>query len=115
MSSCAGVTSNGLELAPTAVAVSSVSDRVCSSDFVSLQGKLSNGICSPRKTGVLPGLGSYTRYCQWNTLGKAEPVSSGKISASAQQQQLQREPLLLLVKHLHMQIEELLQLHAGFK
>lgn len=73
------------------------------------------GYAAP-EMGVLPGLGSRTRYCQWNTLGKSEPVTSGKISASAQQQQqLQREPLLLLVKHLHMQIEELLQLHAGFK
>lgn len=51
MSSCAGVTSNGLELTSTAVAVSSVSDRVCSSDFVSPQRKLSNGICSPRNGG----------------------------------------------------------------
>lgn len=70
------------------------------------------GYVAPER-GILLGLGSRSRYCQWNKLGKSEPVSLGKISTSARQ--LQREPLLLLVKHLHMQTEELLQLHAVLK
>lgn len=91
MSGCWGVTSNGPELASVAVAIGSMSDHVCISDFLPLAKTLPQDL--PGQKYVFPWV---FRDSEWNKRRKPEPVSLAsypKISTSAWKQWLRGDLL----------------------